>query len=172
MRLESSHQWAEQKARLTLVAETQDFRRFAHAPAYMGFTALVSSERSTGERVGRGGITKAGNAHLRRILVEAAWCYRSRGRLNPDPAERRKGCQAAVIQVARKAQNRLQRKFWRVVSRGKLPQAAAVAAAREFAGFVWAIAQRFPEWGDRLSRERIPEGHLVQGARRRYGEPS
>jgi transposase len=130
---------------LTLVAETQDFRRFAHAPTDMGRTGLVSTERSTGARVWRGGITKAGNAHLRRILVEAAWCYRTRSQLNPDLAERRKGCPAAVVQVARKAQDRLQRKFWRMVSRGKLPQVAAVAVARELAGFVWAIAQHFPD---------------------------
>lgn len=129
---------------LTLVVETQDFRRFAHAPAYMGLTGLVSTERSTGARVWRGGITKAGNAHLRRILVEAAWCYRYRNGLSSALAARRQGCPPEVVRIARKAQDRLHRKFWRMVSRGKLPQVAAVAVAGELAGFIWAIAQHFP----------------------------
>jgi transposase len=115
---------------LTLVAETQDFRRFGQAPAYMGLTGLVSAEWSSGDRVRRGGITKTGNAHLRRILVEAA---------------RRKGCPAEVVRIARKAQDRLHRKFWRMVSRGKPHQVAVVAVARELAGFVWAAAQHFPQ---------------------------
>jgi transposase len=127
---------------LTLAVETLDFRRFGRAPAYMSLTGLISSERSSGPKERRGGITKAGNAHLRRILVEAAWSYRLKNTVGPQLAARRRGCPAEVVQIARKAQDRLHRKFWRLVSRGKPSQVAAVA--RELAGFVWAIAQRVP----------------------------
>jgi transposase len=129
---------------LTAVVETIDFRRFERAPRYMGLTGLVCAERSTGQRVRRGGITKTGNAHLRRILIEAAWSYRRRNTVSPVLEERRRGCPPEVIRIARKAQDRLHRKFWRMVSRGKPPQVAVVAVARELAGFVWAIAQQFP----------------------------
>lgn len=129
---------------LTLVVETQDFRRFGHAPSYMGLTGLVSAERSSGERVRRGRITKTGNAHLRRILVEAAWAYRQRNGASPILAARRQGCPPEVVRIARKAQDRLHRKFWRMISRNKPAQVAVVAVARELAGFVWAIAQHFP----------------------------
>lgn len=130
---------------LTLVVETQDFRRFGQAPSYMGLTGLVSAERSSGGRVRRGGITKTGNAHLRRILVEAAWAYRQRNIVGPALAARRKGCPPEVLRIACKAQDRLHRKFWRLMSRNKPAQVAVVAVARELAGFVWAIAQHFPE---------------------------
>lgn len=130
---------------LTLVVETQDFRRFSAAPSYMGLTGLVSTERSSGARVRRGGITKTGNAHLRRILVEAAWAYRQRDVVGPALAARRRGCPAEVVRIARRAQARLHRKYWRMVSGGKAHQVAVVAVARELAGFVWAMAQHFPE---------------------------
>jgi len=129
---------------LTLAVETLDFRRFGRAPAYMSLTGLISSERSSGPKERRGGITKAGNAHLRRILVEAAWSYRLKNTVGPQLAARRRGCPPEVVQIARKAQDRLHRKFWRLVSRGKPSQVAAVAVARELAGFVWAIALRVP----------------------------
>ncbi len=128
----------------TLVAETQDFSRFPHAPAYMSATGLVSSEYSSGARQHRGCITKTGNAHLRRVLVEAAWSYRGRNRASLVLAKRRHGCPDAVIQIAQRAQDRLHRKFWRLTSRGKPSQVAVVAVARELAGFVWAIAQHVP----------------------------
>ena len=127
---------------LTLVVEAQDFRRFDTAAAFMGFTGLVSSEHSSGETVRRGGITKAGNAHLRRVLVEAAWCNRHPTIVSRELAIRRKGCPAAVLQIARKAQDRLHRKYWRLVSRGKSHSVAIAAVARELAGFVWAVGQQ------------------------------
>src|SRR3990172_10982137 len=129
---------------LTLAVETLDFGRFERAPAYMSLTGLVSSEHSSGGKERRGSITKAGNAHLRRILVEAAWSYRLKNTVSPQLAERRRSCPPEVIQIARKAQDRLHRKFWRLVSRGKPSQVAAVAVARELAGFVWAIARQVP----------------------------
>jgi transposase len=136
---------------VTLAVESLDFVRFERAPAYMSLTGLVSSERSSGSRERRGsasprhgGITKAGNAHLRRILVEAAWSYRLRNTVSPELAARRRGCPPEVVRIARKAQDRLHRTFWRLVSRGKPSQVAAVAVARELAGFVWAIARQVP----------------------------
>lgn len=129
---------------LTVLVETQDFRRFPNAPAYMSFTGLVCSEASTGDKIRRGPITKAGNAHLRRVLVEAAWCYRRRNTTGPTISARRQGCPPRIVQIARRAQERLHRKFWRLSSRNKLGQVAVVAVARELAGFIWAIAQEFP----------------------------
>jgi len=130
---------------ITLVVETQDFRRFPNPPAYMSYTGLVCSEHSTGANERRGPITKAGNAHLRRILVEAAWSYRHRNITGPELRKRRTGLPSEVIRIARRAQDRLHRKFWRLMSRSKLSQVAAVAVARELAGFVWALAQQCPQ---------------------------
>lgn len=129
---------------LTLIVEAQDFRRFERAASFMGFTGLVSSEYSSGDRVRRGAITKAGNAHIRRILVEAAWGNRNGGITSPVLFYRRKDCPAEVTRIARKAQLRLHRKYWRMVSRGKPHCVALAATARELAGFVWSIAQHFP----------------------------
>jgi transposase len=130
---------------ITLLVETQDFGRFPDPPAYMSYTGLVCSENSTGADERRGPITKAGNAHLRRILVEAAWSYRHRNTTGPELRKRRQGAPPEVVRIARRAQDRLYRKFWRLVSRSKLNQVAAVAVARELAGFVWAIAQQCPQ---------------------------
>lgn len=129
---------------LTLVVETQQFGRFDRARAYMSYMGAVSSEYSTGDNVRRGSITKAGNAHVRRVLVEAAWCFRRRNMISAQLAERRNGCPPEVVRIAQKAQDRLHRKFSRMIGRNKLPQVTVVAVARELAGFVWSIAQHFP----------------------------
>jgi len=129
---------------VTLVAETQEFQRFPDARAYMKFTGLVCSEDSSGDKIRRGAITKAGNAHLRRILVEASWSYARRNTTGPTISKRRHGCPTAVVQIARRAQDRLHRKFWRLIQRNKLRQVAVVAVARELAGFVWAITREVP----------------------------
>jgi transposase len=129
---------------LTLAVEAQDFRRFSKACEFMCFTGLVGSEFSSGERVRRGSITKAGNAHIRRVLVEAAWSQRYPNVVSRELAERRKGCPKEVIQIARKAQARLHRKFLRMIGKNKLHQVAVVAVARELAGFVWSIGQHIP----------------------------
>ncbi len=128
----------------TLVVEAQDFTRFATAPHFMGYTGTVCSEFSSGDRIRRGGITKAGNAHIRRILVEAAWSYRLPNRTSLALALRRKECPIDVVQIAKRAQDRLHRKFGRLVSKGKANPVAVVAVARELAGFVWAIARKTP----------------------------
>lgn len=129
---------------LTLAVETQDFRRFSKACGFMSFTGLVGSEASSGEKVKRGSITKAGNAHIRRILVEAAWSQRYCNVVSRELAMRRKGCPVEVVKIAIKAQARLHRKFQRMTGRNKLPQVTVVAVARELAGFVWSIGQHIP----------------------------
>jgi len=127
---------------LTLVVETQDFERFRRAASYMGFTGLVSSESSSGERQWRGAITKTGNARLRRVLVEAAWHARHSVKVTGERlSRRRQGCPEPVVRLARRAEERLHRKYWHLVNRGKKPPIAAVACARELAGFVWAMAR-------------------------------
>lgn len=129
---------------LTLVVEAQEFRRFGKARTFMGYTGLVVSEFTSSFKPRRGRITKAGNEHIRRILVEGAWGYRGRNMVSQAVAERRKGCPPEVVRLAQKAQDRLHRKFSRMISRGKLPQVTVVAVARELAGFVWSIAGHFP----------------------------
>lgn len=129
---------------LTFAVEAQDFRRFASAPAFMAYTGLVPSEHSSGESVHRGGITKTGNTHLRRVLVEAAWCNRQGIGVSAALRARREGCPEAVLQIARRAQDRLRRKYWKMTSRGKPHTVAVAAVARELAGFVWAIGQLAP----------------------------
>jgi len=129
---------------MTLLAESGDFRRFKNARGYMRYTGMVSWEDSSGGRVYRGGIIKAGNAHLRRVLVQGAWTYRLRSLGSPVLAKRRKGYPPEVIRLARKADERLHLKFQRMVGRNKRSQVAVVAIARELAGFVWAIGQLIP----------------------------
>jgi len=131
---------------LTLTVEVHAFQRFEQARAFMSYAGLGVSEASSGEKIRRGGITKVGNAHLRRILIESAWCYARRPSvMSYVLAKRREGCPPEVIRVAKRAQQRLYGKFWQLVSRNKLPQVAVVAVARELAGFVWAIARQVPE---------------------------
>jgi transposase len=127
---------------MTIVAEAWDLRRYSTAPQFMGSTGLVSSEHSTGDQHHRGKITKTGNAHLRRVLVEAAWQYRHSSIAGLSIKKRRQGQSAAVIMIAERADQRLNRKFRRLVDRyNKKPAVAAVAVARELAGFIWAIGQ-------------------------------
>jgi transposase len=129
---------------LTLAVEAQEFGRFEKARGFMSYTGVVPAENSSGQRVRRGSITKAGNAHIRRVLVEAAWSYRRPSAISAAVSKRREGCPPEVIRIAQKAQNRLHRKFVRMVSQNKPNQVTAVAVARELGGFVWSIARHFP----------------------------
>jgi len=124
---------------VTLAVEAQEFGRFEDARHFMGYAGLGICEDSTGKRVRRFGLTKKGNAHIRRILGEAAWSYRSNGAGKP-LLERRRRCPDDIQRMAKEAQERLHRKFWKLVKRGKPTQVAGMAVARELAGFVWAIA--------------------------------
>jgi transposase len=127
---------------MTILAEVWDMRRYGRAPQFMASTGLVSSEHSTGDQERRGRITKTGNAHLRRVLVEAAWHYRHRPIAGKGIKKRRQGQSEAVVSIAERADQRLNRKFRRLVDRyNKKPVIAAVAVARELAGFIWAIGQ-------------------------------
>ena len=102
---------------MTIVAEVWDMRRYGTAPQFMGSTGLVSSEYSTGDHERRGKITKAGNAHLRRVLVEAAWHYRHRASAGKTIKKRRQGQPQAVVSIAEPADQRLNRKFrWSIAT--------------------------------------------------------
>jgi transposase len=129
---------------VTLLTEVVDFRRFQKARAVMGYTGMVPSEYTTNFDPRRGRITKTGNAHLRRILVEAAWTYRRKSVLSKKITDRRKDCPPEVVRIAKKAEDRLHRKFWRLLQKGLPQNKIAVAVARELAGFAWAIAQHVP----------------------------
>jgi transposase len=107
----------------------------------MDSNGLVPSENSTGDTTHRGSITKTGNCHLRRVLVESAWHYRHSGVASRTLKQRRKGLPEEVVRIAEEADRRLTKKFTKMVHRGKRSTIAAVAVARELAGFVWAIGQ-------------------------------
>ena len=123
---------------LTLLAEIGDFARFPYPRELLAYLGLIPSENSTGEREQRGSITKAGNSHARRILVEASWHYRHPPRLGAALTCRSQGQPHAVRAHAWQAQLRLHRRYRHLVGRGKRPPIAVVALARELAGFVWA----------------------------------
>lgn len=124
---------------LTIAAELGDARRFPTAPSLMAFTGLVPTEHSSGTKTARGAITKTGNAHLRRVLVEAAWQYRHHPFAGPALNARQRGAPAPVIQVAWRAQSRLHRRYRRLAARGKPKQVIVTAIARELTGFLWAV---------------------------------
>jgi len=126
----------------TLVAELGDLTRFASPRQLMAYAGLVPGEHSSGGRTRRGSITKTGNTHVRRVVVEAAWHYRHPPRVGATLRRRQAGQPAAVIEVAWKAQRRLHKRFGRLLGRGKLKQEAVVAVARELLGFLWAIARQ------------------------------
>jgi transposase len=123
---------------LTIAAELGDPRRFPSAPRAMAFVGLVPSEHSSGTKQARGAITKTGNAHLRRVLVEAAWHYRHRPFVGAALRRRQRGASAAIIAQAWTAQQRLHRRYHRLAGRGKVKQQVTTAVARELTGFVWA----------------------------------
>jgi transposase len=123
---------------LGLACEVCDWRRFPAPAKFMGFVGLVPAEYSTGASTARYGITKSGNAHVRRILVEAAWAYRYPARVSPELARRHEGVPPEVIARAWNAQVRLCGRFRRLAARKDRRTVVATAVARELAGFVWA----------------------------------
>jgi transposase len=129
---------------LALVAEIGDFSRFKSAEQFMAFVGLVPSEHSSGEQRRQGSITKVGNAHVRRLLVESAWHARRRPTVGYELARRHRGQDAPVIERAWRCQQRLYQRWQRMAGRGKPHQKIVVACARELAGFVWAIATDQP----------------------------
>jgi transposase len=125
---------------LGLVTEIGDFHRFEHAPALSAWLGLVPSIHQSGESISRGGITKTGSQHARRLLVEAAWHYLRPPRVGQPLRNRQDGQPAEILQIAWRAQHRLYRTHTRLRERGKHGNLATVAAARELAGFIWAAA--------------------------------
>jgi transposase len=123
---------------LTIAAELGDPHRFATAPSTMAFVGLVPSEHSSGTRRVQGGITKTGNAHLRRVLIESAWHYRHHPFVSATLRARQRGAPASVIARAWTAQQRLYRRYQRLAARGKPKQHIVTAVARELTGFLWA----------------------------------
>jgi transposase len=129
---------------LSIVTELHDVRRFPSPRALMAYLGVVPSEHSSGSQVRRGPITKAGNGRLRRLLIESAWHYRHRPAVGHRLKKRREGQPARVIAVADRAQQRLHRRYRRLVERGKVPNKVVTAVARELVGFVWAALQPQP----------------------------
>ena len=128
------------QAAMVLVTEIGDFRRFEHPGKLMAYVGLVPSEHSSGGTRRQGSITKAGNSRARHVLVQAAWTYRFPPRRGAVLNRRQEGQPPEAIAHSWKAQHRLHKVFQRLAGR-KTSQIAAVAVARELAGFVWALMQ-------------------------------
>ena len=125
----------------TMAAELGDLRRFANPAQMMAYLGLVPSEHSSGEKTRRGGITKTGNGHVRKVLIEAAQAYRLKARKSRAILKRQENLSENVCRIAWKAQVRLCNRYWQLSARGKKSNVVKTAIAREIAGFAWAIAQ-------------------------------
>ena len=131
----------------TVVAEVGDLSRFNNPKELMAYLGLVPSEHSSGATVRRGHITKTGNGHARRVLVEAAWAYRLRARVTRPLLKRQEGLPESIRQLAWKAQLRLCARYRRLLARGKAKQTIVTAIARELAAFIWAIGRAVEPMG-------------------------
>ncbi len=125
---------------MTVVAELGDISRFDSPRQLMAFLGLVPSESSSGPNRRRGGITKTGNGHVRRLLIESAWCYRFPARKSAPLQRRAERTSTAVQAIAWKAQKRLCARFRHLNDRGLMRVKISTAIARELSGFMWAIA--------------------------------
>ena len=125
---------------MTILAELHDFRRFAHPRQLMAYLGLVPSEHSSGSRTRRRSITKTGNGHARRVLIEAAWNYHHRPAVSAPMRKRRAGQPPAVLAIADRAQHRLHRRYYRLKEGyNKHHNVVTTAVARELVGFIWAV---------------------------------
>jgi len=125
---------------MTVMAELGDITRFDSPRQLMSFLGLVPSEASSGQTRRQGGITKTGNSHVRRVLVESGWCYRFPARKTAHLQRRAEKCSDEVQAIAWKAQKRLCGRYTHLLGRGKLKVQVCTAVARELVGFIWAIA--------------------------------
>lgn len=125
---------------MTVLAEVGDLTRFDSPRELMSFLGLVPSEHSSGGRRRRGGITKTGNGHVRRVLVEAAWSYRFPARKTAHLRRKAQAAAPAVQAIAWAAQKRLCARYWHLYHAGKAKCQVTTAVARELVGFIWAIA--------------------------------
>lgn len=124
---------------VTIVAELGQVSRFESARQLMGYSGAVPSEESSGQRQQRGGITKTGNAHLRRVVIEAAWNYRYKPAVGPGLRRRQEGVPEEIKEMAWKAQLRLHKRFARLAAAGKDRRKIVTAVGRELMGFIWGI---------------------------------
>ncbi len=126
---------------VTFAVEVGDIRRFENPRQLMGYLGLVPGERSTGETVRRGSITKMGNARVRHLLVESAWTYRHPPRVGKAKLAKLERVSPRVREIAWKAQSRLTARYRALTARGKKTTVACTAIARELAAFMWAVAR-------------------------------
>jgi transposase len=124
---------------VTIAAELGNISRFESARQLMAYSGTIPSEDSSGKRTRRGSITKTGNAHLRRIAVEAAWSYRLRPGVGPALRKRQEPVPEEIKEIAWKAQHRLHKRYCRLAAAGKDQRKIITAVGRELLGFVWAI---------------------------------
>jgi len=127
---------------VTIAAELGNISRFEGARQLMGYSGAVPSENSSGQRRQRGSITKTGNAHLRRIVVEAAWSYRLRPGIGPALRKRQEGVPEEIKEIAWEAQHRLHKRYMRLAAAGKDQRKIITAVGRELLGFIWAIGTK------------------------------
>ena len=127
---------------VTMVAELGQISRFENARQLMGYSGAVPSEDSSGKRQQRGAITKTGNSHLRRVVVEAAWSYRLKPAVGPGLRKRQEGVPDEIKEMAWKAQMRLHKRYARLAAAGKDQRKIVTAIGRELLGFIWAIGRR------------------------------
>ena len=127
---------------VTIAAELGNITRFQGARQLMGYSGAVPSEDSSGQRTRRGSITKTGNAHLRRIAIEAAWSYRLRPGIGPALRKRQEGVPEEIKEIAWKAQHRLHKRYLKLSAAGKDQRKIVTAVGRELLGFIWAIGVR------------------------------
>ena len=141
-------------AAVTVVAELGELSRFGRATQLMSYGGIVASENSSGERTRRGNITKAGNAHLRRVVVEAAWNYRHRPAVGATLRKRQEQVSEEVKEIAWKAQQRLHGRYRKLLAKGKNKGVVVTAVGRELLGFIWAIGTKV-EAARKESRQRV-----------------
>ena len=128
----------------TLIAELGDLSRFTNPRQLMAYLGLVPSEHSSGTSIKRGGLTKAGNSAARRLLIEAAWCYRFPARVSRELLLRQESQPRPIRDIAWKGQVRLCARYRRLARTGKPANVVTAAIARELTGFIWAIARHVP----------------------------
>ncbi len=124
----------------TTIAEIGDLKRFENPAELMSYLGLVPSESSSGQKIRRGSITKTGNGHVRRVLVEAAWAYRLPARVSRVLLKRQEDLPQSICDIAWKAQLRLCSRYRHLWAKGKVKQVIVTAIARELCAFMWAIA--------------------------------
>src|SRR5919205_965374 len=127
---------------VSVVAEVGSLSRFTKPSQLMAYAGMVSSEYSSGNHIQRGGITKTGNSHLRRVIVEAAWAYQHKPWIGGWLAKRQQGLDEETKAIAWKAQWRLCTRYKKLAARGKNKPQIVTAIGRELLGFIWAIAVR------------------------------